>query len=353
MENKDQFAQKPAEGQPWDVVIIGSGPAALTAAIYTTRGAASTLILGGEIWGGQLMLTTLVDNFPGFPEGIQGPELMQKMRKQVERFGAKFVEKNAESINFGKSPFEIESGEKKYLAKSVILATGADTKWLGVPGEERLRGKGVSSCAPCDAPFFKDKETIVVGGGDAAMEEALVLSKYATKVTIVHRRDEFKASQAMQKKVFENNKIQILWDTEISEIMGEERLEKVRLKTKSESRQYQKLIEGEIGRFQGKILQDSSSDRLTQGEKWLLWEKPVDGLFVAIGHAPSTKIFIGKVETDEKGYLIKKQEEGYHSLTSIPGVFVAGDVHDYHYKQAITAAGFGCQAGMDALKYLG
>lgn len=316
-----EFAAKPKEGQPWDVVIIGSGPASLTASIYTTRGAASTLILGGEKWGGQLMLTTIVDNYPALP-GIQGPDLMEKMREHSTRFGGEFVEKNVESVDFTKHPFELTAGGIKYLAKTVIIATGADTRWLGIPGEDKLRGRGVSSCAPCDAPFFKGKEVVVIGGGDSAMEEALVLTKYATSVTIIHRRDAFKASQAMQQKVFDqekDGKIKIIWDSGPTEFVGEQKLEKVKLKnTKT----------GETS------------------------EMASEGAFIAIGHVPSTGEFSGNIELDSKGYVVKHDREGFEMATSSAGVFVAGDVHDYHYRQAVTAAGFGCMAGMDTLKFL-
>lgn len=312
-ETKEVFATRPKEGEPWDVIIIGSGPAALTAAIYTTRGAASTLILGGEKWGGQLMLTTTVDNYPALP-GIQGPELMQKMKDHALSFGAEFQGQNATAVDLTKQPFEVSVGNTKYLAKSVIVATGADTRWLGVSGEEKLLGRGVSSCAPCDAPFYKNKTVIVVGGGDSAMEEALVLTKYAKSVTILHRREEFRASEAMQKKVFDQQKagkIKIIWNSEITEMLGDEKLMAVKIKN----------------------IQNGS-----------VQEVPVDGVFVAIGHTPSSQIFKGQLELDEKGYVKK--------TTSIPGVFVAGDVHDYFYKQAITAAGFGCMAAMEALKFL-
>lgn len=309
------LASKPKDPEtPWDVAIIGSGPAGLTAAIYTTRGAASTLILGGEIWGGQLMLTTTVDNFPGFPEGVEGPELMEKMKSQAERFGAEFVGVNVESIDVDKSPFVIRAGDKAYLAKSVIIATGARTVWLDAPGVKELIGKGVSSCAPCDAPFFRDKKVAVVGGGDSAMEEAHVLTRYASEVVIIHRRGEFKASQAMQEKVKSNPKIKILWNTEVVKANGEEKLESLDLKNNV----------------------DNSLTNL-----------PVDGLFVAIGHAPATEIFKGKVELDERGFVKNRGTK-----TNIPGVFVSGDVHDRQYEQAITAAGFGCMAGMDVLRYL-
>lgn len=316
------FVDKPKEGEPWDVIIIGSGPSALTAAIYTTRGAASTLVLAGEAWGGQLMLTTEVDNFPGFPEGIMGPDLMENMRKQAERFGAEVVYKHMTTIDISQQPVKIAVGDSSYFAKSVIIATGAKTKWLEVPGEDKLRGKGVSSCAPCDAPFFKNKEVIVVGGGDSAMEEALVLTKYATSVTIVHRKSEFRASAAMQKKVFDNEKITVVWNTQITEMVGENKLEAVKLKT----------------------IEADGSERD--------WEKKIDGVFVAIGHIPATDPFRGIITTDEKGYIVPEPTEEFKSATNVEGIFVAGDVHDHTYRQAITAAGFGCMAGMDALKYL-
>ena len=312
---REEFAVKPKEGEPWDVVIIGSGPASLTAAIYTTRGAASTLILAGEKWGGQLMLTTQVDNYPGFPDGIQGPILMMAMRKQAVRFGAEFIEKDVEEVNFLSDPFELFVNRKKYLAKTVIIATGAKTRWLSVPGEERLLGRGVSSCAPCDAPLFKNKRVAVIGGGDSAMEEALVLVKYASSVTIIHRRNEFRASAAMQSRVKNNPKMKIIWDSAVKEIIGEQKLEKLKiwnLKTSQES------------------------------------EIEVDGVFVAIGHSPSTEIFKDKVDLDEKGY-VKVFD---HTKTSVEGVFVAGDVHDVNYRQAVTAAGFGCMAAFEVIRYL-
>lgn len=336
----------------YDVVIIGSGPAALTAAIYTTRGAASTLILAGSSWGGQLMLTTIVDNFPGFPEGIKGPEFMVKLRKQVERFGAKFVAVDATDIRSDVKPFLITAGTEIYKAKSIIIATGADTKWLGVSGEDKLWGRGVSSCAPCDAPFFKDKETVVVGGGDAAMEEALVLIKYSPKVTIIHRRNELRASAAMQKRVIENSRIKILLDTEVSEMNGETSLVSLKLKTRIGTEQYKKLVGGELENLHG-------GKKLEEKNKFLFWEFPTDGVFVAIGRTPATKNFKGVVDLDQKGYIkrnIKRSKESnlplFTSTTNIEGIFVAGDVHDVTYRQAVTAAGFGCQAGMDVLKFL-
>ena len=314
-QEKQEFAKKPKEGQAWDVAVIGSGPASLTAAIYTTRGAASTLILGGEKWGGQLMLTTQVDNFPGFPDGIEGPELMTRMRKQAERFGAEFVQRNVEMVDFGKTPFELIADKIKYLAKSVIIATGASDKWLEIPGEKEHIGRGVSTCAPCDAPFFKGKKVIVVGGGDSALTEALVLTKYATDVTIIHRRDQFRASAAMQQKVMADSKIKVLWNTEVMQIEGAGKVEKIQVKNNKDNKSSEIMI---------------------------------DGVFVAVGHKPDSELFKGPVEMDEKGY-IKIYD---HTKTNIEGVFVAGEVHDQHYKQAITTAGFGCMAGMDALKFL-
>lgn len=342
-EDKVEYALKPKEGDPWDVAIIGSGPAGLTAAIYTTRGAASTLLLAGEKWGGQLMLTTTVDNFPGFPEGVEGPDLMMRMRKQAERFGSEVVESNVDGVDFEKKPFEIAAGGKVYHAKSIVIATGAETRWMEVPGEEKLRGRGVSSCAPCDAPFFKDKKVVVVGGGDSAMEEALVLTKYSPLVTMVHRRSEFRASKAMQKKVFnmeKAGKIKVIWDTEVVEVLGDQVISGAKLKTKMSSEQGKKVKEN-LSDYQGKVLEE--------GGETFTWEMPTEGLFVAIGHIPSTQTFSGKIELDKKGYVVVHDE----AKTNVrEGVFVAGDVHDFTYRQAVTAAGYGCQAGMQALKYL-
>lgn len=310
------FAPKPQDSKgPWDVAIIGSGPAGLTAAIYTTRGALSTLILGGEVWGGQLMLTTNVDNYPGFPEGILGPKLMGEMRSQAERFGAEFVGENVKAIDTTKSPFEITAGGKVYGAKSIIIASGAETLWLDVPGLQKLIGRGVSSCAPCDAPFFKGKKVVVVGGGDSAMEEADVLTKYASEVSIVHRRDSFRASAAMQKKVLDNSKIKVMWNSEVVEVVGEDKVTGLKIKNNKTNE-----------------VSDLS----------------IDGIFIAIGHRPGSEVFKGAVETDEQGFI--KIREG--SKTNVPGIFVAGDVHDSKYKQAVTAAGFGCMAAMDTLDYL-
>lgn len=299
----------------WDTAIIGSGPAGLTAGIYTTRGALSTVIIGGSSWGGQLMLTTEVDNFPGFPEGIMGPDLMENMRKQTLRFGAEFIQSNVNKVDFSSKPFRLFVDEKTIQAKSVIIATGAETKWLGVKGEKELIGRGISSCAPCDAPFFKEKYVLVVGGGDSAMEEALVLTKYASKVTIIHRKSEFKASKAMQEKVFANEKINVIWDSEVEEIVGSMKLEGVKLKNNKTN--------------------ETS-------------EIKADGLFVAIGHNPTSELFKGLVDLDEKGYIVPKSG----SKTNIEGVFVSGDIHDHTYRQAITAAGYGCMAGMEVVNFI-
>lgn len=315
----------------YDVAIIGSGPAGLTAGIYTTRGAASTIILGGDVWGGQLMLTSMVDNFPGFPDGVMGPSLMEKMKAQAIRFGAKFVPQNVTFVDFSVRPFVLTAHDSVLSARSVIIATGAETKWLEIPGEKELIGKGISSCAPCDAPFFKEKSVAVVGGGDSAMEEALVLTKFANKVTIIHRKSEFRASKAMQEKVFANKKIEIIWNSEITAVNGKSKLESLDL-----------------------------INKLTNQPSQL----SVDGMFVAIGHSPSSGIFKGLIDLDEKGYIKKTQKlndkvgylnsktQNYETMTNVEGVFVSGDIHDHTYKQAVTAAGYGCQAAMDALNYL-
>lgn len=298
----------------YDVIIIGSGPAGLTAAIYATRANLKTLIIAGTKWGGQLQLTTLVENFPGFPEGIQGPELMSNMRKQARHFGAEIVDKDFINADFSSRPFKVSTDEKTYEGKSIIIATGADTKWLDVPGEKERIGKGVSTCAPCDGFFFKNKNIIVVGGGDSAMEEALVLTKFAKEVTIIHRRSSFRASEIMLRKAQNNPKIKFIMDTQITEILGENKVERVKFvntKTKAVS------------------------------------EMPIDGVFVAIGHIPNSKVFKG-IDVDEKGFI--KVYDNYK--TNIDGVFVAGDVHDSIYKQAVTAAGFGCAAALEVERWL-
>ena len=299
----------------YDVIIIGSGPAGLTAAIYTTRANLTTLVIAGTKWGGQLQLTTLVENYPGFQDGIQGPELMTAMRKQAERFGAEIIDKDLVSSDFSVKPFKTSTADATYRSKSVIIATGADAKWLNVPGEKEKIGHGVSSCAPCDAFFFKNKNVIVVGGGDSAMEEASVLTKFAKEVTIIHRRESFRASEIMLKRVQENPKIKFILDTLITQILGGNKVERV------------------------KIL-NSKTNKAS--------EMQIDGIFVAIGHIPNSKVFAG-IDVDEQGF-IKVHD---HYKTNIDGVFVAGDVHDNHYKQAITAAGYGCAAALEAEHWLG
>lgn len=298
-----------------NVVIIGSGPAGLTAAIYTGRAELKPLVIAGATWGGQLMLTSEVENFPGFPKGILGPELMKNLRDQSTRFGAEIIDVNVESVDFSKRPFVIKAGGKEIKAHSVILATGAGAKWLNLENEKRLIGSGVSSCATCDGFFFKGKEIAVVGGGDAALEEALFLTKFATKVTVIHRRDTLRASKIMQERAKKNPKISFLWNTEVKDVIGKEKVEALKL-----------------------------YDKKTKKESTF----KTDGLFVAIGHAPNTIFLKGQVEVDKKGYVIVKN----NTHTNVEGVFVAGDVQDYRYRQAITAAGLGCMAGMDSEKWL-
>ena len=308
----------------YDVIVLGSGPAGFTAAIYAVRSGRKTLMLAGLRWGGQLMLTTLVENYPGYPDGIQGPDLMVKMRKQTERLGVEVLNIDFTRADFTKKPFEITADGEKYLSKSVIVSTGADSIWLNVPGEIQLRGKGVSTCATCDAFFFRGKDVIVVGGGDSAMEEALFLSQMTKSVTLVHRRDKFRASKAMQDRVFKEAKIKIVWDSDLVKYNGTEKLESV-------------------------VLKDVKSGKET--------EMKIDGVFVAIGHKPNSDLFNG-IEIDEKGYIVRREVKDkngilkYRSATNIPGVFTGGDVHDYRYRQAITAAAFGCMAALDSDKWL-
>jgi len=299
----------------YDVVILGSGPAGLTAAIYTSRAGLNTLVVAGTLWGGQLMLTQEVENFPGFENGILGPKLMEEMRKQAERFGAELIFETATSADFKSKPFKVTAGNKTYEGKSVIIATGASAKWLGLESETRLRGRGVSVCATCDAPFFRNRKVVVVGGSDTAMEEAFVLSKVASEVKIIHRRDKLRACKFLQEKAFENPKITFVWDSTVQEILGKDRVEGVRLRN------------------------------VVSGEESVL---PCDAVFVAIGHKPNTDIFRDQIELDQTGYIVAREE----TRTNIDGVFAAGDVADYRYRQAIAAAGSGCKAALDAEKYL-
>ena len=287
-----------------EVVILGSGPAGLTAALYAARANLNPLVLKGVDAGGQLMLTTDVENYPGFPDAILGPELMEAMEKQAARFDSELLQQEASRVDFSSRPFNVWSGDEQWRAKTVIIATGASTKWLDVPGESLLRGRGVSSCATCDGFFFRERELIVVGGGDSAMEEATFLTKFATRVTIIHRRDELRASKIMQERAFKNPKIEFLWNAEVKEVLGETGVTGVR------------VLDTKTG---------ESSDVRT------------DGLFVAIGHTPNTGLFEGQLEL-EKGYI---KVEHPSTKTSVPGVFASGDVVDHIYRQAVTAAGTG------------
>lgn len=301
----------------YDVTIIGSGPAGLTAAIYTSRAELKTLVVEGLSAGGQLTITSEVENFPGFPEGIQGPELMGRMKEQAGRFGAEFKAGDVTGVKLENQPFKVTIGSDTIETRAIIIAAGASARWLGLESEEKLRGKGVSACATCDGFFFNDKEVAVVGGGDAALEEAAFLTRFAKKVTIIHRRDELRAGKAMQKKTFDNEKIAFEWNSVVEDILGVDQ-----------------------GVVTGVLLKNVKT-----GEKK---EFPVDGVFIAIGHEPATAVFKGKLEIDEKGYIVTKENTG----TSVPGVFAAGDVRDARYRQAITAAASGCMAAIDALKFL-
>ena len=297
------------------------------------------------------MLTTEVENFPGFPEPILGPELMRKMREQAERYGSEILDANFVSVtpsaSSGPSAFEITTDDdKKYYSKSIIIATGADTKWLQIKGEEEKIGRGVSSCAPCDAAFYRNKKVVVIGGGDSAMEEALVLTKFAEEVFIIHRRDVFKASDVMQKKVFENGKIKVIWNTEPVEIKGELKVESIVLKSGIKNQESRIKVKSE-NQDKEVSIEEIGGKELTSSDQELTWEFSTDGVFVAIGHIPNSSIFEG-IEKDERGFI--KDFGG--SKTNIEGVFVSGDVHDGRYMQAVTAAGFGCQAALDVERYL-
>lgn len=297
------------------VIIIGSGPAGLTAAIYAARANLKPLVIAGGMYGGQLMLTTEVENYPGFPEGIMGPDLMIKFREQAERFGARVENVDATAVDFSGTPLIVRTTDDEYHAKSVIVATGASARWLGIPGEERLRGRGVSTCATCDGAFFREKHIVVSGGGDSAMEEALFLTRFGRRVTVVHRRDSLRASKIMADRALAHDKIDFIWDTVVEEAIGDGTLRALRLHN----------------------LKDGSR-----------FEFDADALFIAIGHDPNTGIFQGQLDLDKTGYIAS--DDGVS--TNVEGVFVAGDVNDIRYKQAITAAAAGCRAAMDAEKYL-
>ena len=301
-----------------DVIIVGSGPAGLTAALYTARADLRPLMFEGREPGGQLMLTTEVENFPGFPDGRMGPELMTDMRKQAERFGTQIVTAHVDAVDFSKgSPHTVVVDGEEHKARTVIISTGATARWLNLPNEQRLIGRGVSSCATCDGFFFRDRELIVVGGGDSAMEEATFLSKFASKVTVIHRRDELRATKIMQDRAFANPKIEFVWNAEVVDIHGEDSVTGVRLR-----------------------------DTITGADR----DFATGGVFLAIGHDPTTSLFAGQLDLDAEGY-IKVAEPS--TATSVDGVFAAGDVVDHSYRQAITAAGMGCKAAMDAERWLG
>lgn len=304
--------------KPENVIIIGSGPAGDTAALYSARADLNPLVIDGATPGGQLTITTDVENYPGFPEGIQGPDLMMNFRSQAERFGARYESGTVTSVDLSKSPFRIDIDEEKtYFSRTVIIASGAEAKLLGLPNEMELMGRGVSACATCDGFFFRDKEVIVIGGGDTAMEESTFLTRYASKVHVIHRRQELRASRIMQERAFANPKISFIWDTTLEEILG--------------------IEDGEV---KGARLKNVNTLETT--------DMAIDGIFLAIGHKPNTDPFIGQININDEGYIITSDG----TKTNIPGVFACGDVQDWVYRQAITAAGTGCMAAIDAEHFL-
>ena len=301
-----------------DVIIIGGGPAGYTAALYAARANLKPLVIEGFQWGGQLMITSDVENYPGYPDGILGPEMMKQFREQSERFGTEFITDDVTSVDFSERPFKVNVEREEYLARTVIVATGATARQIGLESELALQGRGVTYCATCDGAFYREKEVVVVGGGDSAMEEALFLTKFASKVTIVHRRDHFRASQIMVDRARAHEKIEILTPFVVEEVLG-----------------------AETGKLTGVRLRETETGETR--------ELTTDGLFVAIGHDPTTKLFVDQLDHDESGYLITR---GKSTETNVPGVFAAGDVQDHVYRQAVTAAGSGCQAALDAERFL-
>ncbi len=299
-----------------DLIILGSGPAGLSAAIYAARDEIKPLVISGTSAGGQLLLTTTVENFPGFPDGVDGAELIDLMRKQAEKFGTRFVDGDVTKVDFSSRPFKIWVGEQLYEANSVIIATGASSKWLGLESEKKFIGRGVSSCATCDGAFFRNKNVIVVGGGDTALEDGIFLTRFANSVTIVHRRDQLRASKIMQERAFSNPKIKFIWNTVVEEIKGDTKVTGVKLRN---------VATNEI------------------------IEMPIDGVFIAIGHKPNTEIFAGQIDLDQNGYIVTHDVV----FTNVEGVFAAGDVADHYYRQAITAAGTGVMAALRVRDYIG